>query len=68
MNSKELLAAKRKGAEILHNGAPVEYRPRAPHDRKPWIWFGHGAWKRYSAVQCQAYYPPKENTDAPDGD
>lgn len=63
MASEDLLKAQRKGAQILHNGAPVEYAPRYPHDRKPWRGVGYytssGAVIRYSPGQCQVYWPEK---------
>lgn len=59
MNSQQLLAEQRKGAEILHNGAPVEYSPRRPGDRTPWV-YQEGAHRyRYTAAQCVAYYKEK---------
>lgn len=51
--TSELLKEQRAGAEILHNGAPVEYAPRQKGDRQPWIYSGDGA--RYTAAQCHAY-------------
>lgn len=54
--SRELLAAREKGAEILHNGAPVVYLPRRPGDRKPWVHRGY----RYTAAQCQVYWPTRK--------
>lgn len=57
MNTKQLLAAQKKGAQILHNGAPVTYSPRQPGDRKPWAYREGPCWHRYTAAQCQAVYP-----------
>jgi hypothetical protein len=61
VNSTQLLAAQRKGAEILHNGAPVSYSPRWPRDMKPWISHGFSATTRYPARACQAYFPEGES-------
>lgn len=58
--SDDLLKAQRAGAEILHNGAPVEFAPRYKHDRKPWKPTGPGRVMRYSAGQCVAYFPPDD--------
>ena len=49
----ELLKEQRAGAEILHNGAEVEYAPQRVGDRRPWVVPGDGT--RYTAAQCQAY-------------
>lgn len=57
MTSKELLAARKKGAEILHNGAPVSYSPRESGDRQPWVYREGLNWYRYTAARCQAYFP-----------
>lgn len=62
MNTIQLIRAQRAGAEILHNGAPVQYRPRHPHDRKPWLWTDGRTEFRYPAAQCQAYHPTEEET------
>jgi hypothetical protein len=35
-SSRQLLAAEAKGAEILHNGAPVVHWPRGKGDREPY--------------------------------
>lgn len=48
-----LLRAMRNGAEILHNGASVEYRPRRKGDVAPWVLPEDGT--RYTSAQCQAY-------------
>lgn len=56
MTSADLLREKRKGAQILHKGAPVEYAPRYMYDRKPWIWRGGTQTVRYSADQCVAIH------------
>lgn len=60
MNSRQLLAEALKGAEILHNGAPVAYAPRKPGDMAPWVFTDRGHWYRYTAAQCVAYYPPEK--------
>ena len=67
MASEDLLKAQRKGAQILHNGAPVEYAPRYAHDRKPWIWRGGTQTVRYSPGQCQVYWPPGDACVDADG-
>lgn len=55
--SRELLAAREKGAEVLHNGAPVRFDPRRPRDPKPWVHRGY----RYTSNQCQVYWPPADD-------
>lgn len=57
-NTRELLQALKHGAEILHNGAPVDYRPRFRGDREPWVFAEDGT--RYQARQCQVYLPGKK--------
>lgn len=66
--TRELIAAQIKGAEILHNGAPVSHSPRHRNDQAPWV---HTArvpdptsskgWRldvaRYKASQCDIYWP-----------
>lgn len=65
MNSDQLLAAQRKGAEILHNGAPVSYHPRWKWDRRPWRFHdGFSPTTHYPASACQAYFPPRKESDA----
>lgn len=58
--SRALLAAEEKGAEILHNGAPVTYLPRRPGDRKPWLLRNDRSQVRYTAAQCTAYWPTRK--------
>ncbi len=60
MTSRELLAPREKGAEILHNGAPVTSLPRRPGDRKPWVVRNVHDQARYTAAQCQTYWPKGE--------
>lgn len=66
--SRELLNAQLRGAEILHNGAPVSYSPRKPGDRQPWLNVTQvpdsraaKGWRfdpqRYTADQCQIFWP-----------
>lgn len=63
MNSRQLLTEQRKGAEILHNGAPVEYAPRQHGDSTPWVYvetLRKGTrLHRYTAAQCVAYHPQR---------
>lgn len=61
MTSQELIRAQRAGAEILHNGAPVSYRPRHANDRKPWAWSDGRTQVRYPASACQVYAQQKED-------
>lgn len=56
----EMLKAERKGAELLHNGAPVEYAPRRLYDRKPWVIRDGLGIHRYTANQCQIHWPKGE--------
>lgn len=58
--SRELLAARKRGAEILHNGAPVTYLPRRPGDRRPWLLRDSRSQIRYTALQCQVYWPTRK--------
>lgn len=58
--SRELLAARGKGAEILHNGAPVRFDPRRPRDPKPWVLRNDRSQVRYTAAQCTAYWPTRK--------
>jgi hypothetical protein len=60
MSSADLLREQRKGAQILHNGAPVEYAPRYRYDRKPWVLRDSSQIVRYSADQCIALGARKE--------
>jgi len=62
--SRELLAAQKQGAEILHNGAPVRFDPRRPRDPKPWVHQGH----RYYSDQCQVYWSPALDDECVDRD
>ncbi|MFD6361232.1 hypothetical protein ACFWFX_15440 [Streptomyces roseolus] len=57
MTSQELIRAQRAGAKILHNGAPVHYRPRGKGDREPWVFYNGREEVRYPASGCQAVYP-----------
>lgn len=59
MNSKELLAEKEKGAQILHNGAPVEFEPRRKGDREPWVYY-----EFLGPVKRPASTPPCESFKA----
>jgi hypothetical protein len=58
--TRELLLDQKKGAEILHNGAPVSYEPRWDRDQKPWVHSDGRSRFRYSAAQCQAVFPGAE--------
>jgi hypothetical protein len=61
VTSQELIRAYRAGAEILHNGAPVSYRPRFKNDRTPWLWTDGRTECRYPASGCQAYTPTEDD-------
>ncbi|MEV6684401.1 hypothetical protein AB0N28_03495 [Streptomyces sp. NPDC051130] len=56
-SSRQLLAAEAKGAEILHNGAPVIHWPRGKGDREPWLIYDGDRFTRYPASACVAYWP-----------
>ena len=55
MTSMQLVRLMKAGYTILHNGAPVEYRPRQSNDRSPWVFSDGRTVTRYTAAQCQAY-------------
>lgn len=57
--ARELLAAARAGAEILHNGAPAVYWPSGARDRRPWAVYADGRIHRYTSAQCSAYFPAR---------
>lgn len=61
--SIQMLKARRRGAELLHNGAPVEYAPRRLYDREPWVVRDGLGVHRYTAAQCQVYWPKGEPAD-----
>lgn len=64
----ELLEAISKGASVqLPDGTPLEYQPRHPGDRCPWVNMIREGWGHfYGAPECVIVWPEAEGAEATD--